>query len=417
MIFHACCACTYECGLEGLVLKEKFQDLIDKSALPTLYARMIAPCSDDTCLPSDRNYAIAAREELLEDGTMKNCSYLCKKCQTELRKVHASGALPCPKNALVNGHFKGSCPEELKKLNLTELSLISLINVVTKVSLLGNLNYGSKGTMFSIINDISVLLPSLPQRPTIEDYAFIRAHGSSESSLKHRYSPWKVLQALKWLENNNPLYCGKISIPEGENEMWTDPQLDQPIDVIEIPEESSVQVDESDVAAGSDGHAANPGATPSDNTDVLLMPASDTADIIDQVRTILTEGNCQIPPVLNRLSGETVSMQSTEFFIEKAFPHLYPYGRGGPGSENIEYNASYIKLVLGLGIGREFQQFPTFIFYSYRWIMHRAVGSIGKSGIFVHVNVLYITGVYIRSIMYMLRTYPSILTPVRLHKK
>lgn len=370
--------CTYETGLENLSRKEKYQELINASAMPGLYARMVAPCTDDNCSPSDVSYATAARNELLEDGTVKNCSYLCKKCQTQLKSTPGSDSLPCPKNALVNGHFKGSCPEELKNLNLTEMSLISLITVVTKVSLLGNLNYGSGGTMFTIVNDLSVLVPSLPQRPTIEDFAFISSAGNSETRKKHRYSPWKVLRALRWLEVNNPLYVGKVEVPAAED-FWTDVDADMPMDVIEVDEESFVGVDGLDVAADTDGHAVNPSATPSDCTDVLLMPSPDTADIVDQVRTILTEGNCQIPPVFNRTTGETVSMQSTDYFIEKAFPHLYPYGRGGPGAPGKTFDASYIKLVLSLGIGREFQQFPTFIFYCYRWIMHKAAGSIGNS--------------------------------------
>ena len=41
-----------------------------------------------------------------------------------------------PVRALVNGYFRGSCPKELSELNRTERSLIALVNVFSKISLL-----------------------------------------------------------------------------------------------------------------------------------------------------------------------------------------------------------------------------------------------------------------------------------------
>lgn len=372
MVFYPCCVCAYEGGLDDLVLKESWQEKIEASPLPRLYARLVAPYTNADSSTAEKNYAYAAKQELLEDGTVKDCAYLCKKCKTKLHEPDS-----CPKNAIVNGHFKGKCPEELKNLSLVELSLISLINVVTKVSLVSNLNYANGGTMFSIINDVSTLVQSLPQRPTIDDFAFIRAHGGDATSRKHRYSPWKVFRALKWLELNNPLYLGKIQIPEGDT-IWEDETSDESLPFLQVGADVLDGIDELNIPAGRDGHAVNPGAPPSDSTDVLLMPSTATADISDQVRSILTQGNSQIPPVFNRLTGETVAMHSTDFFIQKAFPHLYPYGRGGPEAGGVVFDAAYIKMVLSYGLGREFQQFPTFLFYCYRWLMHKGAGTIGK---------------------------------------
>ena len=379
MVFYPCCVCTYEAGLDELVLKEGYKDLIAASALPRLYASLVAPYTNADSSIAERNYAFAAKQELFEDGTVKGCTYLCKNCKTQLQQPDK-----CPKNAIVNGHFKGKCPEELLNLSLTELSLISLINVVTKVCLLSNLNFANGGTMFSIVNDVSTLVQSLPQRPTIDDFAYIRALGAEDTnSRKHRYSPWKVFKALRWLELNNHLYYDKIKVDEGD-EFWTETAEDS-LPFIDVDADVFADIDEADLPAGTDGHAVNPSAPPSDCTDMLMMASPETADMVDQIRSILTQGNSQVPAVYNRTTGETVAMHSTDFFLQKAFPHLYPYGRGGPQASGVVFDQKYIKLVLSLGLGREFQQFPTFIFYSYRWMMHKGAGTIGKSYYGVHI--------------------------------
>jgi hypothetical protein len=385
MVFYCCCVCQHETGLENLVLRNKYEALINASALPSMYCKLIQQRDNQAASIYARKFASVAFEELLPDGTLPMTKYLCKSCLQGLKPgkgrnpTHALTP-PIPPLALVNGHFKGRCPVELSTLNNTELSLICLINVITKLSLLLNTNHGNGGTLFSVINDLSVLVPSLPRNPSIDDFALLRSASDTSTSPTHRYSPYKVLKALKWLSTNNHLYEGKVIIPV-DDEHWQGDGAIDPLDLEYITIDEEFAVEEIDVAVGIDGHAANPGAAPTGASDILLIPGENTEDIMTQVRNILTpDESSNVPRVLTRATGIVASMHKTNFFIQRAFPYLYPYGRGGPEEGGFKFNAIYIKHVLELGLDRSFQQCPNFIFYSYRWVMRKGCGQIAFLG-------------------------------------
>lgn len=70
-----------------------------------------------------------------------------------------------PKLALVNGYFRGDCPLELSRLNRTEASMVSAINVISRISMLpngGHWQSQSQATVFSVLNNVVEVSERLP---------------------------------------------------------------------------------------------------------------------------------------------------------------------------------------------------------------------------------------------------------------
>ncbi len=65
------------------------------------------------------------------------------------------------------------------------------------------------------MNDVNRIADILPRMPTIMDWAVIRSGIDSASPRELVYEPYNVVQALLWLEQNNPLWEGKFQRPPG----------------------------------------------------------------------------------------------------------------------------------------------------------------------------------------------------------
>jgi hypothetical protein len=447
MVLFTCGACEREDGLDKLVLKSDCIEQIKRSGMGKLRADMVRPRNDPTTTKHARCFAQAAFNELDEHGCLIYANHICKSCVRQLpqkQKVAQSLSMSrlslfgdaitplnlfagdddsdtdndnetdnirsfnsgtsstttttatstsvtddssmVPKLALVNGYFRGAAPTVLTRLNRTELSMICLIDVVTRVSMLTpGSHWGSSATVFSIMNDVNVVLQSLPGNPTINQFAILRGAGDW-SPKDFRYSPYFVMSALQWLEDNNHLFDGKIEVPEN-SPLWLNGgdqhEQERPYIATSLEDYEGI----THLATQTDGSVANPGAlsTATDSTDVLLeSPSDEQSDVLQQVRAIVTTstnissgGTVPTTQVHTRERGEYVADYTTDFFIQMAFVHLYPYGRGGPdSSHNIVFNAAYISHMLHLGGFRGFQKSPTFIFYAYTWKMRNKIGTI-----------------------------------------
>mmetsp|Transcript_12320 Transcript_12320/g.24827 ORF Transcript_12320/g.24827 Transcript_12320/m.24827 type:complete len:351 (-) Transcript_12320:33-1085(-) len=348
-----------------MVKLQDHRNVIEASGIMEKFQAMILLKDSPSISAASRAYAQAAANEL-DNGLIPGAEHLCKVCLSQLtaKKRHSSNdensvldkneldstTQPLrlrPKLALVNGYFRGKPPVELQQLNSTEISMIALINVITKIRYLpgSSGHQANAGTVFTVVNDVSVLQNSLPQNPTLEQFAFIRAPGDNDAAKQHRFSPFKVLQALQWLSRNNWLYCGKVIVPENDP-LWADNGQINEVDVPYL--DSSLDTftchDENEVAAGIDGHAVNPGAPCSAMTDVLLVLTPETDDILQQCRDLLINQEANATSVLVRATGDIVFMESTPYFIQQAFPLLYPYGRGGPDLDfELTYDKAYFK--------------------------------------------------------------------------
>ena len=347
-----------------------------------------------------------------------------------------------PVRALVNGYFRGSCPKELSELNRTERSLIALVNVFSKISLLAQGGaYASNGNCYAVINKVSEIVQSLPQLPSIADMAFIRSRNESgKVPREFMYSPWKVKRALEWLKVNNPLYANKVA--DNEEEFWSStehrhipfiddapasleeccrnasseetneveiPIVDDPVVPIasssssssssssyycsceeskmeqacesedDIEEQEGDTLEEEEEGDITQGRSTNAGE-PGAGRDILLSDGDGIVpDIAEQVRRVLDDKDEPEVTSIRDVNGRFVSDYKTKNFLAMAFPWLYPYGRGCAGfGTHIKVDKFYFRHVLKYGGDRAFQKCSNFIFYSYSWIMKSAVGVISS---------------------------------------
>lgn len=365
---------------------------IARSGIKDYFELLVAPLLDPNATKGARAHAKAAAEEL-EDGIRRNSSYICKECFRQLPQSESDEKSKfVPKYALVNGYFRGNCPEQLQKLSLVDLSLISLINVVTKLAMLNQgCHYGSSATVFSVLNDVADLAEKLPRQAEIGSIVTIIRQETSRSPKSLRFNPKKVMDALTWLEENNDHYAGKVQLPidrDGEVIIeWrnggTDAELEMPHIGAVAEDYEGIRESDLELPAGDDGHAVNPGAPSSSTTDVLLFN-SQSVDTRNQLAAIAHPNSSPLV-VLVRHNGQYVPDYQTENFLEKAFPHLFPYGRGGGDTRDpkmfnvaktVLFNGAYIQNMLLMGQARSFQQCPRFVFYAYTWTMRKKVGTI-----------------------------------------
>jgi hypothetical protein len=395
MVFYTCAICEVEHGLALMVKIEDAKDRIASSGIKNLYQRMIAPLTDPESNRYEKAFAQAASDEM-EDGLLIGATHICRQCNTEVSpKIHR-GAGPTndhaatseengrvPKRALVNGFFRGKVPPELACLNRTEVSLVTIINVQTTLVMLPQrCHYGSRATAFSVMNDLAEVAEKLPRNPGVEQIAIIRTQNSS-SPKDYRYNPRKVLSALAWLVRNNHLYASVLSLPvlpDGTPDpSWADGGMDLDLEPPYIPAEDSDYegVDQPGVAAsGQDGHPVNPGAPASDTTDVYLQGAPETPSLVQQLAAVVGS-KTQPTVVLVRNRGEFVSDYDTEQFLAKAYPQIFPYGRGCPNIIGpVAFNGAYIQHTLHLGRYRSFQRCASYIFYAYTWWIRKRIGTV-----------------------------------------
>ena len=115
-----------------------------------------------------------------------------------------------PKLALVNGTFRGKVPDCLIDLWDTEVSLISIINPISKIAV-QNKYAESKAKVFSVFNNVQKIADKLPRMMSVESFAYLRS--ASNSKKLYKFRPRTVMNALWWLKANNCLY-NKVDICE-----------------------------------------------------------------------------------------------------------------------------------------------------------------------------------------------------------
>ena len=99
--------------------------------------------------------------------------------------------------------YPGDLPEELMDLWDTEVSMISKINIMSKVSVFLKYPVSSAKT-FAVMNNLPRVATHLPRMLTDEDFAYLKTCNVKGKAYKYR--PHKVKDALVWLSLNNVRY-------------------------------------------------------------------------------------------------------------------------------------------------------------------------------------------------------------------
>jgi hypothetical protein len=387
MVFHSCGICDREYGLHTMHDIESMRARIAFSGITRLFEELVAPLADPAATGGARAYAAAAKSEL-DGGLRRGASHVCAECCKQLpQSDSAMASYVVPKLALVNGYFRGACPPELEGLSLVDISLICPINIISSLAMFDHGHYQSSATVFSVLNDVVDIAPKLPRSTSVGIVCTVIRPNSVQSPKPLRYNPNRVLKALTWLKANNHLYAD-INIeptvndtepPTAESGVWRNGGRDADCELpfISASAEDFEGITEAamESPAGDDGHPVNPGA-PSSDTEKVYLYTPEPQDT-RQVLAAIANPNSAPAVVLVRHNGEYVTDYNTEHFLQRAFPHLFPYGRGGPGtSPALTFSPSYIANMLLLGHSRSFQQCPRFIFYAYTWVMRKKVGTI-----------------------------------------
>ena len=229
---------------------------------------------------------------------------------------------------------------------------------------------------FVVVNDIATVASVMPQTLNAEHLVVLKREGSASRS-KVTFRPHMVHLAFRWLMRNNVTYYDEVKKLPQE-------QLPEGSPLVEEYTNGCVPISERDeehLDAAAHAAAANPTIHSLGGQDVLLMSHEPLDSLEESVK-----GNLAPSLTLRRLSG-FVTPQTRQRFFEKAFPGLYPYGRGGqqsyrggdssgPVQDHALKEDQMSKLLLQRGGDRRFSLSMAFLFTVYSFFMKKRSGTV-----------------------------------------
>ena len=237
LIFNICAICAYEGPVSEFDLICEFATEIEKAKFSECYNSYLARLHSGDHY--DQVFATALTEELNDAGMLKGLDSICSTCQHELKKPtkvtsswmdqtvdsdlvdepeddidHTSPDQSVlvqrnpgiPKRALFLGLFPGIIPTELQDLSLIEISMISLYSNLTRISMQAGVHYHANPTTYTVVNDLTTVLDTLPAQIDMQTFAILR-HRTSKRVKQYQFRPSKVRDALLWLVENNKHYA------------------------------------------------------------------------------------------------------------------------------------------------------------------------------------------------------------------
>ena len=258
--------------------------------------------------------------------------------------------------ALMHGLFCGPIPMELDCLNYIELSLVSQINVITRVNVHTKYIHSTMKS-FSVLNTVHDVVKQLPNTKVLESLAYVRSANASNSSF-YAYRPFCVLRALRWLVSNNPFYADIEIIVDAK---WNDAtETDYVSDGIHTDIVNTD--DEPDLSKVMENEVTN------ENNDGVRICENEF---------VMPEQPPEAPDkIMTRQKNSSVRRYNDRDWAYKAFPKLFPYGRGF--SHQIPVR-NYVSYTLQLGGDRRFQASSQWIFYFYYDIISNRLSYISAT--------------------------------------
>ena len=264
--------------------------------------------------------------------TSPNDMQICLGCEHKLKQKSI------PKNALANGLDVGDVPDQLQGLSYQEQRMISIYVCCTTIVRMERSNTSQAGTIGGIayvMNDLTSYCNTLPRPPSNLDIVYIRTtralmEGTNPMVGIRTYEirPYRIQNALIWLKTHNPLYFNIILDFTLLQEWATSQPLIKDFDADPLSD-NSMPHNESDI-----------GECPNTSCTEVLLDSLDVGDIVKDVSFLLPSSiNDNMIPT--PVSSAKVIMKDIpklgyvkpfedEYFWEKAFPWLFPYGIGGP---------------------------------------------------------------------------------------
>ena len=282
-------------------------------------------------------------------SSIDGSTYICHCCHRTLKL----GRIPAQSKA--NRMELEEIPDQLKDLNNLELHVIcKRILFMKLVKLPRGKQKGIRGAAVNVPADLGpacTLLPRLPADAHIVSLKLKRKLEYKQAYLHDVIRPEKVISALHYLKNNNPLYAD-IEINEDWIRGWQDGDNDM---------YDGIFVDENDKAEASN-HKQMPDINcnnvPLDNIDdsdcdsnesVSDKTQQDNSNEIEKEDLIALEENCklrdlpydtclqsELPEEANQVfsialgeGNKPIPLLTDTLFEELANPDKFPFGKGG----------------------------------------------------------------------------------------
>ena len=279
--------------------------------------------------------------------------YICHTCHTTLKL----GRIPAQSKA--NRMALDEIPDELKDLNNLELHIIrKRILFIKLVKLPRGKQKGIRGAAVNVPADLGPacnLLPRLPPDAHIVSLKLKRKLEYKQAYLHDTIHPEKVITALNFLKNNNPLYAD-IEINEDWIRSWQDADNDLYNGVFVNEDDNAISM-ESDKERNSTENQMSDSNCDSAQLDSTNDCDSDNSDRakknntneIEKEDLIALEENCklrdlpydtclqnELPEEANQVfsivpgeGNKPIPLLTDTLFEELANPDKFPYGDGG----------------------------------------------------------------------------------------
>ena len=175
---------------------------------------------------------------------------------------------------------------------------------------------GLQRACFKLPQDIQGFLNRLPRNIADLPYLIIRKHGTDNTHRDCTVRREKVLQAIMWLQANNPFYAD-VAIDYESLQRLPEDGLPDDLPTVEDPESNEEQDAQQEDAENHIPHQSH---------SFLPLPQRQQTEQ-DAIRALI---NGVDPLDWPANDGDPINEFRTEGLASMAFPTLFPYGKGDP---------------------------------------------------------------------------------------
>ena len=298
----------------------------------------------------------------------KTCKHMyeCKRCTCDKSTPK--------KYSQANNMNPGSVPECLQDLTQIEEMLIARASPIMYIYKKQGGQRGYKGHVLNLSQDVQSLLDKLPPNINNLPILVLRRSGTNDTYADFTVRRDKILNALIWLQKNNPFYK---SIVIDHINIQQLPENGVPEEIFQINNAVSPTVLQTNTVESqhdincNESEQTNTMTETNDNNNIdntydkdeinMRLDNDDNQDLsehnytsfisiphhkqneIESIRNVINDKNSplQWPP----LSQTPISEFQTEGLATMAFPTLFPYGTGDPTTKNRQHDVTYTEFL------------------------------------------------------------------------
>lgn len=225
-----------------------------------------------------------------------------------------------------NNMNPGDVPPELACLSPVEKQLIASVHPVISVYRINGQQFSYRGIVINFPQNVAEFVTRLPHTVCTLSSVLVVRRGTVENHSDFNVDRERVLLALRWLKAHNPAYHDitiddelLMSLPVNGNIM----QDLQTVLGEEIPQALAAKVSE-------DLQDSNPDLLQSD------VPLAGDIGQAEQIEHQLQYGSKHNPLQWPVTGTNPINEYNTEYYIVRAFPSLFPWGRADLRSPRAE---------------------------------------------------------------------------------